>query len=159
MANTVFKYWNGIAPGHINEILKPSLCRYSTRSQMSLDIPLWIANTGQQSLSFLGPEILFKIDTGIKNVKASSFLCMLLRKIFYFICKVIQIISTFLWSILSFDSLRATLFFLFIISILSSRSSYFNLIFPLIFTYNSRGTLTEISISRSFFRLSLPSEI
>ena len=38
IANTVYKYWNGIVPGYIHEIFKPSLCRYSTRSQMALDI-------------------------------------------------------------------------------------------------------------------------
>ena len=31
IANTVFKYWNGIAPGYIHKIVKPLLCRYSTR--------------------------------------------------------------------------------------------------------------------------------
>ena len=38
IANTVFKYWNGIVPGYIHEMFKPSLCRYSTRLQMALDI-------------------------------------------------------------------------------------------------------------------------
>ena len=37
IANTVFKYWNGIVPGYIHEMFKPSLCRYSTRSQMALE--------------------------------------------------------------------------------------------------------------------------
>ena len=49
IANTLFKYWNGIVPGYIHKIFKPSLCRYSTRSQMALDIPLWKRNTGQKS--------------------------------------------------------------------------------------------------------------
>ena len=38
IVNTVFKYWNGIVPGYIHEMFKPPLCRYSTRSQMALDI-------------------------------------------------------------------------------------------------------------------------
>ena len=56
VANTVFKYWNGIIPGYIHEMFKPSLCRYSTRSQMELDIPLRKTNAGQKSLSFLGQK-------------------------------------------------------------------------------------------------------
>ena len=42
---TVFKYWNGIATGYIHEKFMPSLCRYSTRSKMPLDIPLRKTNT------------------------------------------------------------------------------------------------------------------
>ena len=72
IANTVFKYWNGIVPGYIHEMFKPSLCRYSTRSQMTLDIPLWKTNTGQKSLSFLGPKRWSKIGPSIKNVRTSS---------------------------------------------------------------------------------------
>ena len=49
--NTVFKYWNVIAPGYIHEISKPSLCRYSKRSHMALDIPLRKTNTGRKSIS------------------------------------------------------------------------------------------------------------
>ena len=40
IANIVFKYWNGIVRGYIHEMFKPSLCKYSTKSQMALDIPL-----------------------------------------------------------------------------------------------------------------------
>ena len=29
IANTVFKYWNGIVSEYIHEMFKPSLCRYS----------------------------------------------------------------------------------------------------------------------------------
>ena len=72
IANTVFKCWNRIVPGYIHEMFKPSLCRYSTRSQMTLDIPLWKTNTGQKSLSFLGPKIWSKIGPSIKNVRTSS---------------------------------------------------------------------------------------
>ena len=50
--NTVFKYWNGIVPGYINEMSKPLLCRYSTRSQMTLDIPLRKTNTRQKSYPY-----------------------------------------------------------------------------------------------------------
>ena len=53
-------------------MFKPSLCRYITRSQMALDIPLQKANTGQKSLYFLGPKIWSKIKPSIKNVKALS---------------------------------------------------------------------------------------
>ena len=72
IANTVFKYWNGIVTGYIHEMFKPSLCRYSTRSQMALDIPLRKTNTGQKSLSFLGPKIWSKIGPSIKNVRTLS---------------------------------------------------------------------------------------
>ena len=61
-------------------MFKPSLCRYSTRSEMALDIPLWKTNTGQKSLSFLGPEIWSKIDPSIKNVRTLSFLMHALKK-------------------------------------------------------------------------------
>ena len=53
----------------IHEMFTPSLCRYSTRSQMAMDIPLWKTNTGQKSLSFLGPKIWSKIGPSIKNVR------------------------------------------------------------------------------------------
>ena len=72
IVNTVFKYWDGTVPGYIHEMFKPSLCRYSTRSQMALDIPLRKTNTGQKSLSFLGPKIWSKIGPSIKNVRTSS---------------------------------------------------------------------------------------
>ena len=39
IANTIFKYWNGIVPRYVHEMFKPSLCRCSLRSQMTLDIP------------------------------------------------------------------------------------------------------------------------
>ena len=80
IANTVFKYWNGIVPGYIHEMLQPSLCRYSTRSQMALDIPLRKINTGQKSLSLLGPKIRSKINPSIKNVKTSSSFMQALKK-------------------------------------------------------------------------------
>ena len=58
VANTAFNYWNGIVPGYIHEIFKPSLCISSTGSQMTLDKPLWKKNTRQKSLSLLGPNII-----------------------------------------------------------------------------------------------------
>ena len=57
-ANTVFKYWNGIVPGHIHEMFKPSLCGKQIQ--------------GKKGLSFLGPEIWSKISPSIKNVWTSS---------------------------------------------------------------------------------------
>ena len=72
IAHTILKYWNGIAPGYIHELFMPSLCRYSTRSQKALNIPLQKTNTGQKSLSFLGPKIWSKIGPSIKSVRTSS---------------------------------------------------------------------------------------
>ena len=72
IVNTVFKYWNGIVPGYIHEMFKPSLCRYSTRSQMALEIPLPKTKTGRKSLSLLGPKIWCKIGPSIKNLRTSS---------------------------------------------------------------------------------------
>ena len=68
-------------------MFKPSLSRYSTRSQMTLDIRLRKTNTGQKSLCFLGPKIWSKIDPSIKMLEHRLLLCMRLRKMFYFICK------------------------------------------------------------------------
>ena len=87
IANTVFKYWNGIVPGYIHEMFKPSLCRYSTRSQMALDIPLRKAKTGQKCLSLLGPKYGQKSPLVSKMLEHRLLLCMLSRKIFYFIYK------------------------------------------------------------------------
>ena len=72
IANTVFIYWNGIEPGNVHEMCKPSLGRYSTRSQMALGIPLRKTNTGQKSLSFLRPNIWSKIGPSIRA--SSSFM-------------------------------------------------------------------------------------
>ena len=52
IVNAVFKYWNRIALVYIHEMFKPSLCRYSARSLMTLDILLLKTNTGQKNLSF-----------------------------------------------------------------------------------------------------------
>ena len=72
---------------YIHEIFKPSLCKYGTRSQMALDIPLRKINTGQKSSSFLGPKIWSKIGPSIKMLEHRLLSWMLLRKILYFICK------------------------------------------------------------------------
>ena len=70
-----------------NTVFKPSLCRCSKRSQMTLDIPLQKTNTVQKNLSFLGPKIWSKMDLVSKMVKYCLLFCTFLRKIFYFICK------------------------------------------------------------------------
>ena len=95
IANTVFKYWNGIVPGYINGMFKLSLCRYSTRSQMALDVPLWKTNIGQKSLSFLGPKIWSRINPSIKNVKTSSPFMYALKKniLLHLQTQLIQIIT------------------------------------------------------------------
>ena len=82
IANTVFKYWNGVVPEYIHEMFKPSLCRYSTRSQMALGVPLQKTNTGQKSLSFLGSKIWSKIGPSIKNVRTSSSFMHAFKKFF-----------------------------------------------------------------------------
>ena len=57
IANTVFKYWNGIVPRYVHEIFKPSLCRCSLKSQMTLDIPLPKKNYRAKKLILLGAKI------------------------------------------------------------------------------------------------------
>ena len=39
-----------------HEMLKPSFLRYSIKSLIPLDIPLWKTNTGQKKLSLLGQK-------------------------------------------------------------------------------------------------------
>ena len=68
-------------------MFKPSFCRYSTRSHMALDIPLRKTNTGQKSLSFLGPKIWSKIGPSIKNVRTSTSFMHAIKKTFYLIRK------------------------------------------------------------------------
>ena len=69
ITTTIFNYCNEIVPSYINKMFQPSLRMYNIRSQMTLDIPLWKTNTGQQALSFLGPEIETKISHSTKNLK------------------------------------------------------------------------------------------
>ena len=56
-STTVFKYWKGIAPSFLNDILTPSPNIYSTRLHMTLGIPPCRTFKGQKSISFLGPKI------------------------------------------------------------------------------------------------------
>ena len=49
---------------------------------MALDIPLRKINTGQKSLSFLGPKIWYKIDPSIQNVSTSSSFMHAIKKNF-----------------------------------------------------------------------------
>ena len=95
IANTVFKYWNGIVPEYINGMFKLSLCRYSTRSQTALDLTLWKTDVGQKSLSFLGPKIWSRINSSIKNVKTSSSFMYALKKniLLHLQTQLIQIIT------------------------------------------------------------------
>ena len=81
-ANTAFKHWNGIVLAYIYDMFKPSLCKYSARSLIALDIPLEKTNTGQKSLSFLGPKIWSKIDPSTKNFKTLSSFMYAFKKIF-----------------------------------------------------------------------------
>ena len=74
IVNTVFKHWNGIVPGYIHEMFKPSLYKCSTRSQVALDIP------GRKNLCFLGPKIWSKIDPSMKNVRTASCFTHALKK-------------------------------------------------------------------------------
>ena len=63
---------NGVVPGYIHEIFKPSLCKYSKRSQMAMDLPLQKTKTGQKSLSFLGPKIWSKIGPSLFHMEISA---------------------------------------------------------------------------------------
>ena len=126
IANTVFKYWNGIVPAYTYEMFKPSLCRYSTSSLMALDVPLRKTNTGQKSLSSLGSKIWSKIGPSIKNVKTlSSFMPVIKKNILPHLQKWFKLLpSSYDWY---YDLiLIATLFLFVIIGILLSRSSWFN---------------------------------
>ena len=80
IVNTVFKHWNGIVAGYIHEMFKLSLCRYSTRLQMALEIPLKKTNTGQIDLSFSGRKLWSKIGPSIKNVRTSFFFMHAIKK-------------------------------------------------------------------------------
>ena len=80
IVNTVFKYCNGIVPGYIHEMFKSSFCRYSTGSLVALDIPLRKTNTGEKSLSILGPKIWPKLGPSIKNVRTSSSFMYAIKK-------------------------------------------------------------------------------
>ena len=87
IVDTAFKYWNGIVPGYIQEMFKPSLYRYSTRSNTKQ-----IQN--KKVYIFLGLEIWLKLNVGIENIKKRFLLWMLKGETLYFIWKhmLIQII-------------------------------------------------------------------
>ena len=61
-------------------MLELSLCRYSTRSQMALDIILQRTNTGQKSLICLDPKTWSKLKPNIKNDRATVFFLHALKK-------------------------------------------------------------------------------
>ena len=111
-------------------------------------------NTRQKSLFLLGPNIIWY--PGIKSVITSSSSMHVLKKMLYLICKA----NSNNYLIIMINIIIFWFFHLFLvtIAILLSGLSYFNLVFPLIFTYTSRGTLMEITTFRSF-RLSPSFEI
>ena len=87
---------------------------------MALETPLRKTNTGQK-----GPKLWSKIGPSIKNVRTLSSFMHAIRQLFYFIRKLVQVITIFLLSILPFDSLIATVFLLVIIGTFLRRSPYF----------------------------------
>ena len=59
-------------------MFKSLLCRYSTRSQISLRYASAEGkHIGEKELSFLGPKIETKINPSIKNVKTRLVSCIL----------------------------------------------------------------------------------
>ena len=80
-------------------MFKPSICRYSTRSQMTLDISL--------------PKIWYKTNPTMKNVKTTlTFMHALKKNILLHLQALIQILTTILWSILSCNYLMSILLLL-----------------------------------------------
>ena len=63
-STTAFKYWKGIAPSYLKDILMPSLHNYNSKSHKALDIPLCKTNKGKKSMSFLGPKIWNNLSCG-----------------------------------------------------------------------------------------------
>ena len=115
IVTTIFKYWNRTETGYIHEMFKPLLYRYSTRSQMALDIPLRKTNTGRKSLYFLGPKIWSKIDPSIKNVRSRSSFMYAIKK---YILLYLQTNSNYYLTLMIDNSLIAALFFLVTIGVL-----------------------------------------
>ena len=66
-STTVFKYWKGIAPFHLNDMFMHSLNNYNTRSEMALNITLFRTIEGQKSMSFLRPKFWTKLNSNIKT--------------------------------------------------------------------------------------------
>ena len=70
--NTIFKYLNGIVPGYIHKIFEPSFCRYSTISQMALDIPAEKKYRAKKLILLLGPKIWSKIGPSLFHMEISA---------------------------------------------------------------------------------------
>ena len=67
LALKVYKYFKRIAPSYVNDIFLRSQNSYNTRrSQTALDIPLKKTNTGQKSISYLGPSLWNKLDSHLR---------------------------------------------------------------------------------------------
>ena len=81
-SNTVFKFRKGIAQSHLNDMFKPSLNNYNTRSQMALDIPLFRRIERQKSMSFLGAKIRNKLSANIKTAATTNSFMHHLKKDF-----------------------------------------------------------------------------
>ena len=64
---TVFKYWKGIELSYLNDMFMLSRNNYNTRSPIASDIPLCRTNKGQKIMLFLGPKILNKVSSNIKQ--------------------------------------------------------------------------------------------
>ena len=116
IANIIFKYWNGIVPVYIHKMFKPSRCRYSSRSLVAIH------------------------NLVSKMLERRLLSCMLLRKIYYIICKANSNNCNILMVdiIISFSHSNIV-FFLVITGVLLCHLSYFNLVFLIIFTYTSSG--------------------
>ena len=74
IANTVFIHRNGIVPGCIVEMFKPSHCRYSTRPQRALTYLGQIQ--GKKSYPSLGP----------KNDQKQTIVSKMLNIVFFYAC-------------------------------------------------------------------------
>ena len=61
-------------------MFKPSLCRYSTRLEVTLGILMQKINAGKRSLSFFGSKMWLKINHNIKNLKATTTFMYALKK-------------------------------------------------------------------------------
>ena len=135
------------------EIFKPSLCRYSTRSQITLDIPLQKTNTGQKRLSFLRSNIWSKANSSIKNVKKTPFFTHALKKNILLYLQTYVNANNYHFIMINFiiNFLIAVLYFLVImIGIFLSHYSYFTLVFLPFSLYFWGEVLMEISTFWSF---------
>ena len=73
LALNVYKYFNKIAPSYVNDLFLRSRNLYNTRrSHTALDIPLKKSNTGQKSISYLGPSLWNKLDSGLKIAPSAT---------------------------------------------------------------------------------------